>query len=154
MTTDRETMSREDVVDCMQDLLQINHDACRGFEEAAEAIQSDEYEKTFRSLAQEHGAFSNQLNEQVVAYGGERVENGSVTGAAHRVWMDLRAALPGSDLEAVAAECARGQGVAEEAYDQALAKPLPPDVRELVTSQHDAVRASRDRMRRLRAATE
>jgi uncharacterized protein (TIGR02284 family) len=53
---------------------------------------------------------------------------------------------------AVLAECERGEDAAKAAYEAALQKNLPADVRTLVERQYQGVKANHDRVRNLRNA--
>jgi uncharacterized protein (TIGR02284 family) len=48
------------------------------------------------------------------------------------------------------AECERGEDAAKAAYEAALQKSLPADVRTLVERQYQGVKANHDRVRNLR----
>ena len=51
---------------------------------------------------------------------------------------------------AVLAECKRGEDVAKAAYETALQKSLPANVRTLVERQYEGVKANHNRVRNLR----
>ena len=51
------------------------------------------------------------------------------------------------------AECEKGEDAAKKAYQDALAKDLPPDVRSMVERQYQGVKENHDRVRDLRHAT-
>ena len=61
---------------------------------------------------------------------------------------------PGTGMNdhAVLAECERGEDAAKAAYEAALQKSLPADVRTLVERQYQGVKANHDRVRNLRNA--
>ena len=70
----------------------------------------------------------------------------------HRGWVNLKAAIAGSDDLAILNECERGEDVAKAAYAAALKAGLPPDARSLVAQQYQGVRQNHDRVRDLRNA--
>jgi uncharacterized protein (TIGR02284 family) len=49
------------------------------------------------------------------------------------------------DEGAVLAECERGEDVARKAYEDALSKDLPADVRSMIERQYQGVRQHQDR---------
>ena len=71
---------------------------------------------------------------------------------AHRAWVDIKSTITGMDEAAVLAECERGEDVARKAYEDALSKDLPADVRSMVERQYQGVRQHQDRVRQLRGA--
>jgi uncharacterized protein (TIGR02284 family) len=79
-------------------------------------------------------------------------EAGSVSGSLHRAWVDIKSTITGMDEAAVLAECERGEDVAKRAYEEALCKDLPADVRSMVERQYQGVRQHHDRVRQLRGA--
>ena len=76
--------------------------------------------------------------------------SGSVSGGLHRAWVDIKSTITRMDEAAVLAECQRGEDVAGQAYEEALAKDLPADIRSVVARQYEGVRQHQDRVRRLR----
>jgi ElaB/YqjD/DUF883 family membrane-anchored ribosome-binding protein len=77
---------------------------------------------------------------------------GSLTGAAHRMWVDLRMALSRNERQAIIEEVARGESAAEDAYDKALRQDLPADAMQIVRQQHRRVRETRNRYRAMASA--
>jgi len=73
-------------------------------------------------------------------------------GSMHRAWTNIKATITGKSEHAVLAECERGEDAAKAAYEAALQKSLPADVRALVERQHEGVKANHDRVRNLRNA--
>jgi uncharacterized protein (TIGR02284 family) len=53
-------------------------------------------------------------------------------------------------VHAVLAECERGEDAAKAAYEAALQKSLPTNVRTLIERQYEGVKANHDRVRNLR----
>jgi uncharacterized protein (TIGR02284 family) len=52
--------------------------------------------------------------------------------------------------DAVLTECERGEDVAKSAYEDALKKDLPADVRSMVERQYEGVKQHRARVHQLR----
>ena len=74
----------------------------------------------------------------------------SVSGSVHRAWVNIKSTITGMDETAVLAECERGEDVARKAYEDALSKDLPADVRSMMERQYQGVRQHQDRVRQLR----
>jgi uncharacterized protein (TIGR02284 family) len=73
-----------------------------------------------------------------------------MSGALHRGWVDVKAALSSRDNHAILAECERGEDVAKKRYREALDKELPAEIRSLVELQFQGVLQNHDRIRELR----
>ena len=66
--------------------------------------------------------------------------------------MNIKSTITGMDEAAVLSECERGEDIAKRAYEDALAKDLPADVRSMVERQYEGVKQHHDRVRQLRNA--
>ena len=77
-------------------------------------------------------------------------QGGSISGSLHRAWTNIKSTITGMSEHAVLAECERGEDAAKAAYEAALQKNLPADVRTLVERQYEGVKANHDRVRNLR----
>ena len=63
-----------------------------------------------------------------------------------------KSTITGMNEAVVLAECERGEDVAKKAYEEALAKDLPADIRTIVERQYQGVREHHDRVRQARNA--
>jgi uncharacterized protein (TIGR02284 family) len=70
----------------------------------------------------------------------------------HRGWINLKSTITGMDDAAVLAEAERGEDSAKRAYESALKKDLPQDLRAIVERQYQGVKQNHDRVRDLRNA--
>ena len=77
-------------------------------------------------------------------------EGGSVGGAVHRGWVNLKSAVAGRTDVAILEECERGEDVAKARYGKALEATLPEDIRRVVKRQYDGVISNHDQIRDLR----
>ena len=93
------------------------------------------------------------MQAQVRAFGGDPERRGSVSGSVHRAWVNIKSTITGMDEAAVLAECERGEEVARKAYEDALSKDLPADVRSMIERQYQGVRQHQDRVRQVRGAS-
>ena len=85
-----------------------------------------------------------------VMVGGQTDASGTVAGAIHRTWTNLKAALTGGDDKTILVECERGEDAAKSAYQDALQSDLPVDVQTLVQRQYKGVMENHDLIKRLR----
>ena len=81
-----------------------------------------------------------------------------MTGAVHRAFVNIKAAVATRNDLAVLEECERGEDFALRAYAKALDVDMPADLRIVIESQymgvkhnHDRIKALRDERRRLSA---
>jgi uncharacterized protein (TIGR02284 family) len=137
-------------VSVLNDLIETSKDGEQGFLKAAEDATDPQLKTLFSSRADECARAVRELQARVVQLGGKPEDRGSVTGALHRGWVDVKAALSSRDNHAILAECERGEDVAKKRYRDALDKELPADIRALVELQFQGVIQNHDRIRDLR----
>ena len=81
--------------------------------------------------------------------GSEPDHTGSVAGAQHRGWIDLKSALGGGD-HAILAATKTGEDHAVNEYKKALDESLPAHVREIVERQYQSVKQAHDKVKGMR----
>ena len=139
----------EEGIAVLNDLIQTCKDGERGFREAAESASAPELKALFEGYAVQRARFAEELQSEVNRFGGAAERGGSVPGALHRGWINVKSALTGRDDEAVIEECERGEDAAVRSYEKALAGNLPAGVREIVERQCREVKEAHGRVRSL-----
>jgi uncharacterized protein (TIGR02284 family) len=155
MTTDAEridgaAMDNDDVISCLNGLIETCKDGQHGFKEAAEGIERSDLKALFYEFSQQRAEFASVLQELVRGLGGDPEKSGSLAGAAHRGWINIKSAVTGRDEEAILNECERGEDSAKEAYADAAQMALPDNIADVVRQQAQAVLAAHNRVRELR----
>ena len=141
----------KDATSTLNDLIETSKDGEKGFRAAAEDTKDPELERIFLARADDCAKGAAELQKLVTRSGGEPEKSGSVAGAVHRGWMNLKAAVAGRDDVAILEECERGEDVAKATYRKALDKgDLPAGAREVVQRQYDGVMRNHDQVRDLR----
>lgn len=138
----------------LNDLIETLKDGQEGFRAAAEDVQSSNLKTIFGELSLQRSKFAGELQALARSLSGEEPEkSGSVAGAVHRGWIDLKAALVTRNEHAILAECERGEDSAVAAYRKAIESGnLTGDVLTTVQTQATAVKAGHDKVRGLRDA--
>jgi uncharacterized protein (TIGR02284 family) len=145
-------MDKDDVIATLNDLIETSRDGEEGFRTCADGVKSSQLKQMFQQAASRCAQAVSQLQAQVRTLGGDPERRGSVSGSLHRAWVDIKSTITGMDEAAVLAECERGEDVARKAYEDALSKDLPADVRSMIERQYQGVRQHQDRVRQLRGA--
>lgn len=140
----------DDVVDVLDDLLESSRDGEYGFRASAERAESPELKTILLRHAGECAAAAAELEREVRNRGGEPSSGGTMSGALHRGWVSVKAALSTNDDKAVLEECERGEDAAVARYRKALQEPLPASVRALVERQAQGAQRNRDEVKALR----
>jgi uncharacterized protein (TIGR02284 family) len=152
-TTDS-SASASEVIDTLNDLLENARDGELGFREAAEHTKTPGLSALFGRRAETCRQAATELQDQIQRLGGKVDAGGSVTGAAHRVWVHIRGLFGGASDETMLNECERGEDAAVARYRKALKQNLPADIHAMVQRQfegaqrnHDMIKSLRDRAR-------
>jgi uncharacterized protein (TIGR02284 family) len=145
-------MDRDEVIATLNDLIATSKDGEEGFRTCAEAVKNPRLKTFFEQRAERCALGAAQLQGKVGELGGDPGRSGSTAGALHRFWINLRSTLAGMEEPAILDECARGEDTAKRAYEGALKKDLPADVRLLVEKQYREVKANHDSVHEMRNA--
>ncbi|MEB8328387.1 PA2169 family four-helix-bundle protein [Flavobacteriaceae bacterium KMM 6897] len=120
-----DTRSKE-LVDQLEEILEKNKDAEKGYSKAAENVKSQGLQNYFRRKSDERRDFNKQLRRLLVANYDEIDENGSFTGSIHRTWMDIKSFFSGNEDEAMLEEAIRGDEAAVKEYEEVLEDNVLP----------------------------
>jgi len=149
MTT--ETISNQEVKETLHAVIESLIDGHEGFQKLGEHIKDETLKRYFFAESLKRSQFRGEL-ETLLHHEGEHdpKDSGSVSGALHRTWGDMKAHLGASD-HSLLETAEQGEDTAKKAYKDALQKELPAPVKELLLTQyahiqrsHDYVKAARD----------
>lgn len=140
-----------EIFSVLNHLIRTCRDGEEGFRTAAEAVKNTQLKSLFLDYSEQRAKFANELQLRIAKSGGHPKASGSLAAVAHRGWMSLKTTMTGHDENAVVAECGRGENAALQAYEKALSKPMPSELRELIQRQREQVREAHDRVRALEA---
>src|SRR5262249_13058497 len=137
------------LIDALRKAGAIARDGEEGYRRAAEDIDDWQLRSTLLELARGRGEQADEIERLLQAYGQSLPKGGTAVGALHRTFLDLKSATMGNNGRAIFDELVRGESHAESVYDEALRSDLPTNVRQVLQRQHESVRQSRNRMRRM-----
>jgi uncharacterized protein (TIGR02284 family) len=139
-------------ISVLNDLLTVCSDGAEGFREAAKAVEPEELTLVLEEHAKQRETFGEYLANFAVELGGEEVASGSIRGAVHRVWMNVKAAIAGGDPAAILAEVARGEQAALDTYTNANISVLPTAMQAAIVQQREAIAHAKKRLEELHRA--
>ena len=130
----------EKVGDKLNDILEKTYDAEKGFKKAADNTDNLALKTYFENKAKQRYNFGHELKDEIASFG-QKVEKGdSLTGKAHRAWMDIKAMFTSDDAESMLEEAIRGEKAAIEEYDDVLKETsLPSSTSTVLRSQKMAI---------------
>jgi len=138
------------IVKLLNDLVETSKNGEKGFRAAAEDTKNPELKSLFESRANDCATGATELQALVTQLGGKPEDSGTIAGALHRGWVNLKSAVTGRSDTAILEECERGEDVAKKDYADALQEALPEDIRAVVQRQYDGVLRNHDQIRDLR----
>ncbi|WP_417442974.1 ferritin-like domain-containing protein [Joostella sp.] len=139
----------EDVAKKINELLEKNYDANKGFMNSVDHVKSTNLKTYLKSKAVEREHFSDELKREIISFGEKPVDSGSFTGDMHRAWIDIKSAVSQNNEEAVLEEVQRGEEASLEDYNKVLKETaLPDSTKAMLTRQRNAIKNSVDNAKR------
>lgn len=138
------------VIKVLNQLIETSKDGEKGFAAAADDTKTAELQQLFRNRSRDCATGAAELQALVSQLGGKPEDSGTVSGAVHRGWTNLKAAVTSRSDLVLLEECERGEDVAKAAYAKALQDTLPENVRAVVERQYQGVLRNHDQVRDLR----
>ncbi|TXD85202.1 PA2169 family four-helix-bundle protein [Subsaximicrobium wynnwilliamsii] len=130
----------EEVGKKLNELLEKTYDAEKGFKNAAEQIEHPALKSYFNQKAQERYNFGHELKTEIKSFGQEVDKGGSLTGSAHRAWMNVKALFSGDNEESMLEEAITGEKASVEEYNEVLQETsLPSSTRSILNSQKQTI---------------
>lgn len=147
------SVSTSSIHSAINDLIQTCKDGQEGFRTASEHIDDTRLKSLLAEFSLQRSKFAGDLQAAALHLGEKEPEDsGSVSGAIHRGWINLKGAIAGRDTHQILAECEAGEDSAVKEYKKAMELSLPGDLKELISEQYLEVQATHDQVRALRDA--
>lgn len=153
MKTTKENVEREihkEVVNNLQDLLEKNYDAEKGFTKAMKDAKNQNLKHFLMKQAAQRDRFATELTQELRNLNEEPRESGSITGDLHRTWIDIKSTVVGNEDEAVLEECIRGEKASAEEYEDKLNKfTFPTQISNILQKQSKEIHQTLSQVKRL-----
>ncbi len=140
----------DDVPAFLNRLIEVCVDGEQGYRAAADDVLNSELEGIFRHYAEQRAKFAKELRGEIERLGGEPVAHGTVLGAIHRGWMNVKSGVTGASAGAAIAACETGEDSAAAAFEQAVDSTLPGETRAIVERQAKQIREAHSYLLRLK----
>ena len=139
-----------EILDVIHNLIETCRDGEDGYLHAASLVTDPGTQAYFKEQSLERARFLQELKEVAERLGDRETDtSGSIAGTLHRAWFAAKADAGLGD-QAVISSVEQGEDSAKKAYQDALAAPLPEDLREVVKTQAQRILAAHDHVRDLR----
>ncbi len=140
----------EEMVDQLEEILEKNRDAEKGYMKAAENADSANLKNYFEKKARDRKIFNESLKRELVTNYDEIDDDGTFGGTVHRAWMDVKAFFSGDNDESMLEEAIRGDKSAVEEYEEVLEDTtLPNSIAMLVRDQQMKIRTDLNKIKSL-----
>lgn len=149
---ERVTTLSQEAIKGLQDLIEINIDSSKGFTDAAEKIENRDIASYFRRCGQRRDQFAGELQRTVGDAGEEPKQSGSVSGAVHRWWLNLRGSVQGGDEHAMLAEAERGEDAIKNKYEQVIRDTTGSPLNTVLHRQYASIKQDHDTIKDMRDA--
>ncbi|MDQ7918051.1 PA2169 family four-helix-bundle protein [Mesonia sp. MT50] len=123
MKTTREKAKEDNhknLVDNLQELLEKNYDAEKGFKKALEDSNHENLKGFLKHQAVKRSRFATEIDKIIRDLDEKPKEDGSATGTAHRAWIDVKNAFTGKDDDGILEECIRGDKASVDEYEEKM----------------------------------
>lgn len=135
-------MSKEsdEIFNEIEEILEKNEDAKKGYAKAAENAKSDALASYFRQKSTNRKDFNTKLKREIKSAYTDFDEDGSFGGSIHRAWMDVKSLFSADNDESMLEESIRGDKAAIDEYNDVIEyKNLPVGLKNLLISQRDEI---------------
>ena len=142
----------KDTEKVLRDVIASLVDGQEGFKDIGEKLEDPTLKRYFLAESLKRSSFKGELEDVLIKEGVHDAykEGGTVAGALHRTWGDLKAKFGGGD-HTLLETAEQGEDAAKKAYTEALKHNLPLPIHQLLSTQaahiqtsHDYVKAARD----------
>lgn len=138
----------EKLVDQLEEILEKNRDAEKGYRKAAKNTDTASLRNYFENKSSERERFNSSLKREMVANYDDIDDDSSFTGSIHRAWMDVKALFSADNDEAMLEEAIRGDKAAVEEYDEVLEDTsLPNSIATLIRDQKTKIRTDLNKIK-------
>jgi uncharacterized protein (TIGR02284 family) len=138
-------------VDSLNGLISVTLDSAHGYEDASHDTKNSVFKTMFGKRAIERKQVTAELQTELRRMlGGKPATSGTVSGKAHRTFMNLKASITGSD-KGIIASVEAGEDHLKGAYEEVLSDTaLSAPVRDLVRRAFDSVMSGHKEMSALK----
>jgi uncharacterized protein (TIGR02284 family) len=137
----------------LNNLIETCRDSQSGFQSAAEGVKDPALKHLFEQYGLQRAKFVGELQNEVLHLGGDPENTGSVAGALHRGWINIKSAVTGKNEHSILEECERGEDAAVKNYTDALNRQLPLNLAQIIERQYQMILEAHNRVRGLRDKT-
>jgi uncharacterized protein (TIGR02284 family) len=145
--------NKQETIEVLNDLIQINNDRITGYERAIRETkpEDEDLKILYATMIAESHRNKIALATEVQALGAEIEQGTTTSGKIYRAWMELKAIFTGNSRMTILANCEAVENSTQRAYHTALEhEALPVYIRDLLVRQEEALRSNNEEIKMLR----
>jgi uncharacterized protein (TIGR02284 family) len=140
----------EQQITVLNGLIETTLDSALGYREAATDAKNSHFKSLFEKRSMERRRLTTQLQAEVRTLGGEPEADGTILASAHRMFLNLKNKMTGSD-QSIVDEVEAGEDHIKAKFERALKdNSLSAPVKGVVGTVYAAIKADHDQMRDLK----
>ncbi|WP_158839039.1 ferritin-like domain-containing protein [Polaribacter sp. L3A8] len=133
----------EKISNKLNELLEKNYDAEKGYLNAAKNVESAKLKIFFKNRASERSQFAKELRTEILLHGQIPEDSGTFKGTVHRNWMTLKSLFSANDEVAILEEAIRGERANLEEYKEILLEDaFALSTRKMIEEQQQKIQAA------------
>lgn len=137
----------EEVANKLNALLEKNYDAEAGYKLAKDKVESSRAKDFFNQQAQERYNFGHELKQEIKNFGEQPDKGTSLTGDAHRMWMNIKSTFSSDNEETMLEEAIRGEKAALNDYNEVISDhSLPVSTKTILANHRDNIKNALNRV--------
>lgn len=146
--------NNQEIIDCLNNLVQINNDRIQGYLTASQETDQDDLKSVFSEMMTTSQECRRELVQEITKLGGTPVEGTTVSGKLYRIWMDIKSALTSKDRKAILNSCEFGEDAAVKTYQTEIDSDALNGTEYLliVKEQYSKIKSGHDKIKQLRDA--
>jgi uncharacterized protein (TIGR02284 family) len=134
----------------LNSLVEATLDSAHGYRDAAKDAKNPRFKSLFERRSMERNQLTAELQTEIRGLGGEPEDDGTVLASAHRMFLNLKNTVAGSD-QGVVNEVEAGEDHIKAKFEHALRNEnLPSPVKGVVSKVYAVIKAGHDQMRDLK----
>ncbi|WP_416443509.1 PA2169 family four-helix-bundle protein [Leeuwenhoekiella sp. A16] len=147
--------NHDEIVSDLQELLEKNYDAEKGFKKAIEDAKNPNLKAYLKNQAFTRNRFATEIDKILHDLNEHPKESGSTAGTLHRTWIDIKTAVTGHSDESILEECIRGDKASVEEYEEKLKdNRFTPEIASVLQKQLADIRQTLSTTKSLENLTE
>jgi uncharacterized protein (TIGR02284 family) len=137
-------------IKALNSLVEATLDSADGYRDAAKDATNPRFKSLFEKRSMERNRLTADLQTEIRGLGGTPADDVTILASAHRLFLNLKNAVTGSD-QGIVDEVEAGEDHIKTKFEHALQKEhLSAPVQDVVSKVYAAIKADHDQMRDLK----